>query len=347
MIKRLITLLIICALGACSSDNQAPLTEQQRPVKVLKIADNNKTKHIYPAKLISQSQADLSFRISGELINIALIEGQRVERGELLAQIDPSDALNQLAKAKADYALAQAEYQRIADIYQEALTSKAEFERAQAKHKSAKALLQAAQNQLKYTEIRAPFSGVIAKIWLDNHQLVRAGEPVISVHDADNLEAIIQVPAHSISAFRDSSSLLSSLTIENAAPISVNFYELSSKINSASQTYSATFRFQAPQQSNAIPGMTAQLTVILPMQASTLIPISALLKDDHSGESFVWVLPTGATQAQNRPVKIDRLNTDGIEILEGIQAGERVIIAGAQQITGDMRLKELSWQRGI
>jgi len=347
MIKQLTALLLLCTVIACSSEQAPPTSELQRPVKVLRIADSHQTTHIYPAKLISQSQADLSFRINGELIKVPLVEGQRVKKNELLAQIDPSDALNQLAKAKADYALASAEYQRIANIYKEALTSKAEFERAQASHKSAKALLQAAQNQLKYTEIRAPFDGVIAKIWIDNHQLVGAGNPVISIHDADNLEAIIQVPAHSISAFKSANILSSHLRIESGAAIAVNFYELSSKINPASQTYSATFRFEAPAGANAIPGMTAQVTVDTPNSSNTLIPISALLKDDQSGQSFVWILPEGASKAQKRSVEIGRLNTSGIEILAGLHAGERVIIAGAQQITSDMPLKELSWQRGI
>ena len=148
------------------------------------------TRLTFPGKVRASQRVDMAFQVSGTLIELPIKEGAQVKEGDLLAQIDPKDfqtnlrkAEGQLARGEASIERAQSDYDRILRIRkkdpgamsQAMVDQKREaMDSAKADIKSLEASVDGAKDQLSYTSLHAPFSGVIAKRYVDNFQEVRA-----------------------------------------------------------------------------------------------------------------------------------------------------------------------------
>ncbi|MBF4306790.1 biotin/lipoyl-binding protein, partial [Vibrio anguillarum] len=84
----------------------------------------------FPGKLYASQQADLAFRISGELIQLDLVEGQYVAQGDILAELDKRDAINALLNAKANFELAQVDFKRKQTLLNRRLISASDVDSA-------------------------------------------------------------------------------------------------------------------------------------------------------------------------------------------------------------------------
>ena len=169
-----------------------------------------------PGTVRATDRVDLAFQVSGPLIELPVREGQRVKRGDLLARIDPRDyetslrnAKGTMARAKAAVDYAVAEYQRYRNV--KATDAGAVSDSivhlkytaqavAQADLQSAEAGLAAAQDQLNYTQLRAPFSGVIARRLVDNYQEVAVKQPILSLQNMTDIEVLVDVPESMMAA---------------------------------------------------------------------------------------------------------------------------------------------------
>lgn len=344
--------------GCNSAESTVLQTTQIRPVKLLTIGNGiEQQRRIFPAKIAANQQADLAFRINGELIKLDWVEGQRVKKGALLAQLDDRDAKNALLNAEANFDLAEADFQRKAEILKQKLISKAEFDSAKATLKSAKAALYSARDQLDYTRLTAPFSGVIAKIDLDNHQMVQATQVVLSLQSDERVDVQIQVPE---SLF---TSLQQSEINPNYQPMvrfngqmemyPVSYKEHASKVSPNTQTYSVVFSFLPPKNITVMPGMSAELLVNMAealgktSDVIAIVPPSAVFKSDNDGVAKVWRYDETAQGLSAVEVTLGQVRADGIEIMSGLRKGERVVAVGATSITAGMQVKPLHWERGI
>ncbi|SUI80827.1 Macrolide-specific efflux protein macA precursor [Shewanella baltica] len=172
-----LAMLLPALLSGCSPAESSVQVDTVRPVKLFEVlnveAGDFRT---FPARVAANSRAELSFRISGQLTELTLVEGQRVAQGSLLAQLDDRDAKNNLMTREAEHELLAADFKRKAELLNRKLISQSEFDSTQAQLKSAKAALAAARDQLSYTRLTAPFSGTIAKRLVDNHQIVQANQ---------------------------------------------------------------------------------------------------------------------------------------------------------------------------
>ncbi len=360
------TILISSLLTGCDSAVSAEaLTTTVRPVKLITIGDSAFQKsRIFPAELAANQQADLAFRISGELVKLGLFEGQKVKKGQLLAQLDDRDAKNNLLNAEANYDLAELDYQRKEQLLNRKLISKAEFDRAKANLKSTKSALNAAQDQLKYTRLTAPFSGIVAKVESDNYQMIQASQVVLSLQGNQLMDVTIQVPESLIISLEENK-----LDLEYQPRIrfshglskqtyAVNYKERSSKVSQGTQTYAVTFSFKPAPGLDVLPGMSAEL--LLDMSSNyrsqlsaehansiAVLPQSAIVKSDIDGMTNVWRFNPANNQVEPVNVTLGQVRTNGIEVLSGLNKGDQVVAVGAFAIKPGMEVKPLRWERGV
>lgn len=372
----LIAMLIAPVLSGCKDAESAiQPTAAVRPVKLMTIEDTKfAQQRLFPAKIAASQQADLAFRIGGELVTLDLVEGQTVTKGELLARLDDRDANNALLNAEANYELAEVDFIRKQELYERKLISKAEFDTAQATMKSARASLNTARDQLAYTRLEAPFSGVVAKVNLDNYQNVQPTQVVLTLQGTETVDVSIQVPESLLLSLKNIAldeafkprvrfSAPQTLALEkgftptltspgHSATYPVQFKERASKVSPGSQTYEVVFTLAPPADLNILPGMSAELLLDMSslrqhQQAIAILPMSAIVRADNTDTTQVWRYDHTTNQVEAVTVDLGQIRGNGIEVMSGLQTGDQIVAVGATALKDNMKVKPLRWERGV
>ncbi|RMG74581.1 MAG: efflux RND transporter periplasmic adaptor subunit, partial [Bacteroidetes bacterium] len=191
MIHRLL-LLSLPLLLACGGDEPAG-PPPVRPVRYhqVTVADLKGSITFLGVTQAGQ-EAQLAFKVGGLVQQVAVQDGQRVRRGQLIAAISPEDyrlqveqAQVQVKQAETGFQVARSTYERVARLYESNSVSLSEYEQAKGNYEASQAQLeaarkqeQAARNQLSYTRLTAPYDGVISSLKVEASELVGAGNPV-------------------------------------------------------------------------------------------------------------------------------------------------------------------------
>lgn len=349
--------LLPALLTACTPAESSVQATAIRPVKLFEVVQlEGGDFRTFPARVSANSRAELSFRISGELTDLALVEGQQIRQGSLLAKLDDRDAHNNLMTREAEHELLAADFQRKTELLKRKLISQAEFDSTQAQLKSAKAALAAARDQLSYTKLIAPFSGTVAKRLVDNHQIVQANQGILTLQNNNLLDVSIQVPeamAASLNTYVQQQNFTAKVRFSALAGMEFDakFKEYSTQVTPGTQAYEVVFSLPQPKDIQLLPGMSAELTLALvktPGQtASAIVPVTAIDKRDQDGQVQVWVYQSQSGEIKPTAVTLGRVTSQGIEVLGGINKGDLIVSAGVSQLTDGMKVKPLRWQRGV
>ena len=190
----LLVLFSTLLLYSCGSDEDTK-EEIIRPVKVMEVSN------VYDYQLkdfsaVTQEtqESKISFRVSGPLIKLLVNEGQKVKRGQLLAEIDPRDFEINLMAKEAKYEQTKATKDRFEVLYKKDAVSKNELDLRVANYLQAKSNYEDAKNALSDTKFRAQFSGFIDKKFVENFDQVNAGQVIVTMIDISVIEVKFYIP---------------------------------------------------------------------------------------------------------------------------------------------------------
>jgi RND family efflux transporter MFP subunit len=260
----------------------------------------------------------------------------RLRGTEQRAGLQQSEAA--LSEARARAAEAQTNFQRIADMYQRRVVSKAQYDQALANHDAAAARLAAAaaaltsaQESLGYTEIKAPYAGVVTKRLVEVGELVTPGKPLMAGLSLRDLRVSLNVPQSVVGAVR---------RIGRAAIYTGGHRVEATKITIFPEAAapSSTFRARVelpPNSAELSPGMYVKVGLVVGDTDRILVPRSALVERSEVTAAYVVGANGGA---ELRYVRTGHVFGDRIEVLSGLTAGERVatdpIAATGRHATG-------------
>jgi len=229
---------------------------------------------------------------------------------------------------------------------------KEDIEAKEAEIKSLQASVDAAKLQLSYTYLKAPYSGVISRRYVDNHQEIRAKQSIVSLDDITYVEVLVDVPEiimARVKSGRDTNAVAEFASAPGKQyPLTVKEY--STRADPKTQTYQIVMQMPQPDDINVLPGMTATVSgspsVGEQETERFLIPAIALFSD-ASGKAHIWIVDKESMIVQRRPVKAgDLTGTDSIEILEGIKSGEIVAVSGVSRLREGLQVSDLSKMEG-
>ena len=150
--------------------------------------------------MVSPDQfSDLAFKMSGPLVAMNVLEGQRVKKGQVVAEIDPTDYKLDYDAKRASFQKASSQMQRAEKLLAKNAISMQEFETTQASYTNAKSAFENAQNTLNDTKLRAPFDGFIQKKYVENYQRVQPGQGVVCLINPAKLQVEFTIPETNIS----------------------------------------------------------------------------------------------------------------------------------------------------
>ncbi len=351
---------LLTLLPGCS-DNAEPLAPVAAyPAKLHQISPVSHGQfRRFPAQVQAAERAPLAFRVNGELVSLPAQSGQMVKQGTVLARLDPADFQLRLDDRKARFELAQSQFRRIDDLFNQGQISRAQYDQAKAELDISKAAMATARTELSYTELRAPFAGVVAEVYADNHQPVTAGKTLVMLQAADQLEVRVQVPENLMAHLLSGASNQYQPEVEFEALPGQRFHaaykEHTAQADPQTGSFTVTLAMARPAGLNVLPGMSASVHVDLQQVLSQqtpplLIPPQAVLQsaEQVSGSStgMVWLVNADMTLSP-REVTLGQLTSEGLEIRAGLQPGETILAAGVHQAWAGMKIRPWVKERGL
>jgi len=308
---------------------------------------------------LDRARADLQSALAG---------ARPEERQRLEAQVRSADA---------SLVNARAEYGRATQLLRSRTISRVEFDRAETTFRVAQENLEAARQtleqsavgreedilareaevrglegrvveanlQLADSTLRAPYDGVIAQRFVEPGQNVRAKQPVVKFQDVNEIEIAVDVPESVMAEIR-MSDVLQLVAEFRSAPglrFPVAIREIAQRADPVTQTFSARVAMQVPEGVNLLPGMTA--TVAMTYQRAAIlgnrvrIPISSIFQDS-SGEQIAWVVGPDNIIVRS-VVKIGEVSGSEVEVLNGLEPGDRIAVAGVTFLRDGMKVRDL------
>jgi RND family efflux transporter MFP subunit len=252
---------------------------------------------------------------------------------------------------ESSYETATANYDRAKELVGKGAISKVEHDKLRADYFTAKSNLDAARQDLKYTSLTATFSGVIAKRYVENFEEVRQKQKIFSLQDVSELKIIIDVPESLMIQLRRQSETKDAgqpkremyavfdQIRERKFPLELK--EVSTTADVDTRTFSVTLKMENPENFNILPGMTA--TVFAEVFASesgekitAKLPVSAVVAD-AAKQPVVWIVNEKTMTVSSKAVKTGLLSSNSIAV-SGLEAGERVVTAGAAFMRDGMKV---------
>ncbi|MET4695684.1 efflux RND transporter periplasmic adaptor subunit [Endozoicomonas lisbonensis] len=351
--------LSISLLTACSQSVEQEASVV-RPVRLFEVV-NRQAQNLreFPAIVAASEEASLSFRIPGELLEFPVSSAMIVEQGQLLARLDDRDIRNEVAVLQADFDLAEADFRRIQSLREKQVVSQSDFDNANTRLKAARVNLQLAKDRLSDTVLTAPFSGRIAQTLAENYQSVQAQQPIMILQDHKTLDISIQVPESILTQVQEervdsSYQPVVSFAGNHGTEYRVSYKEHATRVTPGTQSYEVIFSMPAPEAFTVYPGMGATLAIDMTQvmgngnsASEYIVPMTAVLKDDASGQYQVWVYNTETGTVTPKPVTVGRITQSGITVTSGLEDGEQIVSAGLNRLRAGMEVKPLERERGV
>lgn len=337
----------VLALVSCSRETP-PAPEAIRPIRLHEVgAADEAIARMFPGQIEAEQRVDLSFRVGGQLAELPINNGDRVEAGALLAKLDPRDFEIALNAARAERERTEADFQRYAALYEKEAVSKAQLDQSRAAMEVARANLDGAQAALTDSELRAPFEAMVAERLLDNFQEVTPGLPVASLVGLGLLKVDVDLPEGIIARGRAPGVEPKFVARADAFPgvdLPLEFREIALQADPRTQTFRATFTMEQPDEKNMLPGMTVNVVIRGVSGAGgdgTVVP-AACVASTQGGGSHVWVVDRDAMTVSRRAVTTGGLTgRDLIEIVDGLTSGETIAASGVTHLEDGMKIRNL------
>ncbi|MDX3774134.1 efflux RND transporter periplasmic adaptor subunit [Chromatiaceae bacterium AAb-1] len=325
-------------LSGCKQANSSPAAATAEAVMAIPVeaslVSRGEISSTYrtTATLEARAEAEVISKATGIVQQILVEEGEQVEAGQLLAQLDNERQQYHLAKEKAELNRLSSELKRMQEMYQRQLISADVFEKLQWQHDALSATVKTAELALQETEIRAPISGVISRRYAKIGQLVNQHTIHSLFHIVSNkeLEAVIHLPEQQLAQARIGQKAL--LQFAGMTPFTAELVRVSPVVDASSGTARATLRVDNSQQ-QLKPGMFAQVQLHYDVKArALLLPKRALMTTDNTLTVFA-IDPEG--KVKRKVVHTGYQSDTTVEILEGLDEGDSIVIAGQSALKDD------------
>ena len=311
---------------------------------VVKLVKTSQVKQIpvvmqkhFPGVIEEKEQVSLAFRVAGPIQKIHVKEGDFVNKGQLIAEMDTRDYEIQKNAVEAQASQIQSEYSRIEELYSRKSVAENDYEKMKAGKEMIEAKLKNVNDQLNDTKLFAPFSGYIAKINFDDGELVNHGTPIATLIDVSLLKVEIDVPA-SILLMKDKITHIECYQ-ENIPGKSFPLALVNQNVKANNNgLYKFYLQHKPENKSELAPGMNVSVSISYKARENDIlsIPLNAVFEED--GKSYVWVVNDSVVHKQM--IETCSIVQKGeIGITSGLKENQQVVVGGLNLLKDNETVK--------
>jgi len=361
-VNRYISLLpaLILLTTACDPKTQET-APQPRMVKIAVVtAAGQAQQRVFPARIESGDATDLSFKRGGQIETLDIRQGTSVKQGQPLAQLNTREVLQRVKDHQTSATLAQRQFDRFQTLAGRQAISKAEMDVQRATRDSANAALKIAQEELNQMTLVAPFGGVAASVHVRNHQVVSAGQPILTLTRTDLLDVVFSIPENLFKTLDIRNANYRPVVKINSMPdreFSAVYKEHTGSSDSNTLTWQVILTLPRPDDFPVVGGVSGTVTINLANlpagagQNALVVPVEAVFNPDNSprNEPHVWVVQGDGDklQLEDRKVSVGQVTAQGVIVTEGLKAGERVVAAGVGELHAKQPVRIWTRERGL
>ncbi|WP_070963102.1 efflux RND transporter periplasmic adaptor subunit [Vibrio sonorensis] len=343
MRRSFLFLAITATLFGCGKELPPVPEPESRPAKLFTVSvGNSQFERTFPATSEAGDKAVLTFRVPGQLQSIDVNAGSQVEKGQILATLNPDEYSLLERQARAQFRLAEVQYERFKKLREDKVVSEQDYDQAKANFNSAKATLNQAQANLRYTKLVAPYDGTISIIPAENYEFTNANQGVMNIQTNQLLKVIFQLPDHLLGRFSVGVEPTATMTFD-AFPDNqylLTFQEIDTEADPKTGSYKVTMVMERPADVGILPGMAGTVNVVAAASGATRIPNTALFNE--SDRDCVWKV----NDQQIVEKACVELNDKG-QVLNGLEDGDQIIMSGVSGIEAGIKVREWVKERGL
>ncbi|MER2100331.1 MAG: efflux RND transporter periplasmic adaptor subunit [Pseudomonas atacamensis] len=347
--KRFGLLCMALLLGACSEKETPP--EPVRPVLSVTVkALNEESLGRFAGSIQARYESNTGFRVGGRIASRNVDVGAEVQKGTLLATLDPSDQQNQLRSAQGDLARiqaqlinAQANARRQQALFDRGVGAQAQLDVAntdlkttQASLDQARAAVSQSKDQLSYTELRSDHKAVVTAWNAEAGQVVTAGQQVVTLAQPDIKEAVIDLPDTLVDQLPSDVVFSVAAQLDPSINTTAIIREIEPQAQSATRTRRARLTLSETPDGFRL-GTAISVTLSSAIKPRIELPLTALQEVD--GKPRIWVIDTQNKTVNPRDVSVVSRGDNSVVLAGGVQNGERVVSAGVNSLKPGQSVK--------
>ncbi len=341
---------VVMGLGILlSSCGTAPREEASlRPVKIKTVESLGVTDKSFSGVVIPDQYSNLAFKVGGPLIKMNVDAGEKVRKNQIIAEIDPIDYRLKYEASRSSFLTAQSQLNRAEKLLAKDAISHQDYESIRANFDNAKAAFENASSMMEETKLRAPFDGYVHEKFVENYQKVQPGMQIIRLINPTSLQVRFTLPEASLALlseyelfieFENYKGILFKSKLKEMVPASTDGAGMPVFLQIDDNRFNFT-------KYNVGVGFICR--VILRhgntvSKASSVVPVAALVADENGKQPHVFVYDEETSSVKMRKVVAEDVVRYGdVVIAEGLQPGEKVVIAGATRLVDGQKVKVLS-----
>ncbi len=322
-------------ITACGSRDEAGLSATPGAPATIKAAVTEVRTASFPitvdvtGRVAAVSQTTLSAKVLGTVQELRVREGEMVRKGQTLVVLDSRDLRANLARAEAEYDNARTQLARMQRLYQEESVAKQELDNATRAYKVAEAGRRAAAVQLSYTVIKAPFDGLVTAKYIEVGELASPGRPLLKIEDPRRLRLEATVSEGDVKAVAVGDEVSVVVDAVGDQPLTGTVAQVLPAGDPATHTF--LVKVDLPPTAGAKSGMFGRMRLAKGVSQTLAVPQSALV--ERGQLTGVYVVGEDGI-AHLRWVKAGRASGGYVEVLSGLNAGERIVTNAGLGVDG-------------
>ncbi len=353
----------------CGGNNATGPQKSPRPVRYGKIIQTGSAEtQTFSGIAKSSQESQLSFKVSGIIAQIPVKVGDRVSRGQMIAQLDATDydigleqaqaqlksAQTQITSARSQLVSSKSNYERVEKLYEnnslplsdyeQAKTNyeatQAQYDAAEAQVNTAQKQVDAAKKQVEYATILAPFNGVITAVFAEENEITGIGNPVATLSSDRQPEVSLGIPESFIYRIKKGQKADIRFTTIPDKTFKGTIDEVGFAAGGAT-TYPVTVVIDNPSEVIR-PGMATEVTFNFQEVDTGIQYLIAPVKAVGQGPdgNFVFLLEQVDSQyvARKQIIEVGEILTAGFEVKDGLEEGQIVATAGLKTLLDGMKV---------
>lgn len=323
-------------VAGCKRHNSSNPTAVDLPTATVRAQTIEAKKRLSTEDAVGTVRAKLHARLEaklpGRILEMRAVSGQSVKAGELLVRLDAQEIRARLDQALAAQQQAASDLARFKALLPRQAATQAEFDAVQARARVADAALVEAQTMLSYTEVVAPFDGVITRKLADVGDLAAPGKPLLDIEDSTHLRLEADISESIIEAAKPGATMtarVSGVPGELQGTVS----EIAPAADPASRTF--LVKLDLPATPGLRSGQFGRVAVPVGERVVLHVPVEAVIQRGQL--EYVFVATNG--RAELRLVKTGKRHGREVELLAGATDGEQVVLSGGMPLRDGQPLR--------